>query len=102
MLSGTSVAVPIISSPCARPGARVTLPATAPTCHAPLQKAHVALHLPGAIIAFATRSEGHDPARDQDRAGAWQRRKQGAVRVRRDKVGDPPIEGGDGAAESRQ
>jgi hypothetical protein len=60
------------------------------------------MHLQGAVIAFATRAEGHDQARDEDRTGAWQRREQRAVRVRRDEFGDPPFEGGDGAAESRQ
>src|SRR6187399_2155356 len=33
-------ALPIARPPCARAGARVTLPATDPGCHAPLQKAH--------------------------------------------------------------
>src|SRR5262249_51052082 len=34
---------PIAGPPCARPGARATLPATAPPCHASLRKAHVVI-----------------------------------------------------------
>src|SRR5262245_57577125 len=43
MPSGISgAALPITGPPCARPGARATLSATAPPCHASLRKAHIA------------------------------------------------------------
>src|ERR1051326_337991 len=48
----SDAALPIAAPPCARPGARATLPATDPPCHASLRKAHstVVLGIPPATV----------------------------------------------------